>query len=385
MPINDLSENVRIPRLGKFHLGFRDPAKNGAPTKTDYFVIEKDHPDKKRIEAIFGEKPKELRIQIPTENDEDWKPQYYKAYNMTYGLVCRGDGKDATRMVDIKTNELPNKETKTVNMVDMKCAGKECPVYKSKKCGEVMNLRFVLPEVPGLGVWQIDTGSINSILNINSCTKLIKVVFGRITNIPLKLTLEDIEVNNPETGKKQKVYVMNLRSDVTLAELADKARKQSQIFQIEAPDYAAAYDAQIEKNINELWGPENNNPKALEAKAKEVPPANRSAENEAKQQVSTDPQAQRQVQPKPPVAPEKPQDANPGGEKAEAKSNVDTMWLEETMKIVNWKDATIKSWIKANLKVEVSGTVLEMCNALPADKLEKVVKKLQEMRDASGK
>jgi len=43
MPIKNLSESVRLPRLGKFHLGIRHPEK-GYPMKTDYFVIPKEHP-----------------------------------------------------------------------------------------------------------------------------------------------------------------------------------------------------------------------------------------------------------------------------------------------------------------------------------------------------
>lgn len=269
-PIKDLSENVRMPRLGKFHLGIRD--ERGIPKKTDYFVIPKDHSDYTKIVKIFGEKPKELRILIPVENEEDWAPQYYKAYNQTYGLVCKGDGETALKMVDITTNELPNKETKTVSMKDMTCQGKECPMYKAKKCGEVMNLRFMLPDVPGLGVWQIDTGSINSILNINSCAKLIKKAFGRISLIPLKLTFEPFQVNNPENGKKQNVYVLNLRTDVTMAQLADAAREQAKTFMLEGADLEAVFDAEIEKDIQELW-PEKKPEAKTEEPPKQVAPA----------------------------------------------------------------------------------------------------------------
>lgn len=261
MPIKDLSDSVRLPRLGKIHLGIKHPQK-GYPMKTDYFVLPKDHSDYAKLVEIFGEKPKELRILIPVEDEEQWAPQYYKSYNQTYGLVCKGDGEMALRMVDIKTGELPVKErVDTVELREIICGGKNCPIYKNKEkgkaqCHEVMNLRFILPEVPGLGVWQVDTGSINSILNINSCAKIIKRAFGRISLIPLKLTLESIPVNNPETGKKQTVYVLNLRTDVTLAQLADVAREQAKIFRIEAPDLEAVFEEEVEKDIEDLWGTE---------------------------------------------------------------------------------------------------------------------------------
>ena len=259
MPIKDLSDTVRLPRLGKIHLGIRHPEK-GYPMKTDYFVFPKDHSDLPALIKVFGEQPKELRILIPVEDEGLWASQYYKAYDQTHGLLCKGDGESAMRMIDTKTGDLPKKETVQVALKEMTCAGKDCPDYQNKKCHQVMNLRFILPEVPGLGVWQIDTGSINSILNINSCAKLIKRAFGRISLIPLKLTLEDIQVNNPENGKKQVVYVLNLRTTVTLAQLADAAREQAKTFLLEAPDLEAAFDAQLEQEKDEPWGKEDSPP-----------------------------------------------------------------------------------------------------------------------------
>lgn len=252
-PILGLSDEVRLPRLGKIKLGYKHPEK-GYPVKTEYFVFPKEHSDYAELVRIFGEKPKELRILIPVEDEELWASQYYKSYNRTYGLVCKGDGETAMRMINLKTGELPDKEPGTVELREMPCPGKDCPDYKAKKCQEVMNLRFILPEIPGLGVWQIDTGSINSILNINSCAKIIKKAFGRISLIPLKLTLESIEVNNPETGKKQTVYVMNLRTNVTMAQLADVAREQAKTFMLEAPDLETEYEEQLKKDTETLWG-----------------------------------------------------------------------------------------------------------------------------------
>jgi len=362
MPIDNLSEVVRMPRLGKFHLGIKDPVK-GYPIKTDYFVIPKDHQDYAKIVKLFGEKPKELRVLIPSEDIEEWAPQYYKAYNMTYGLVCKGDGKTAMRMVDIKTKELPNKATGTTTMIDLDCKGKECPFYKDKKCGETMNLHIVLPDVPGLGVWQIDTGSINSILNINSCAKLIKIAFGRISNIPLKLTLEPISVNNPENGKKQTVYVLNLRSDVTLAQLAEAARLQSKTFMLEAPDMAAAWDAQVEK-AELLWDSEQN-------------PEGEAAKHSVKKNPQTPPAA-------PVVSVTPPKQTNEGNVKGEQeKSIIDLAWLEESLKTLQEKG--LKAWSNAatvryliSITHQESKSVSDAAYKLNREQAEAFVKKVQE-------
>lgn len=242
MPIKDLSDAIRLPRLGKIHLGTKHPEK-GYPVKTDYFVFDKENPLYGNLVKVFGDKPKELRILIPTEDEGTWAEQYYRSYDMTHGLICKGDGEEALRMVDIATEDIATPKTKTVALRPLACEGKQCPVYQAKKCHERMQLRFLLPEIPGLGIWQIDTGSINSIMNINSSAALIRSAFKRLSLIPLLLRLEPQEVNNPESGKRQTVYILNLRTNITIMELAEKARQQSQTLRLEMPDVDELWDS----------------------------------------------------------------------------------------------------------------------------------------------
>ncbi|MDZ4246175.1 MAG: hypothetical protein U1D67_03540 [Dehalococcoidia bacterium] len=219
MPIKGLSEKRRLPRLGKIHLGVKKANAQGVeyPSAVDYFVCPTE------VQKIFGEQPKELRIMVPLEDEEKWASQYYRCYSMTRGLICKGDGETAIRMIDTATGALANKDTKEVVMKEMTCAGRECPDYKVM-CKEVMNLQFLLPEVPGLGIWQIDTGSINSIQNINSAAELIKRLYGHIAMLPLLLTLEAQEAKTPE-GKKKNIYVLNLRTRETLSSLMGVSMK----------------------------------------------------------------------------------------------------------------------------------------------------------------
>lgn len=220
MPIAGLTEKRRLPRLGKIHLGIKKTKTvNGKeveyPSAVDYFVCPPE------VQAIFSEKPKELRILIPVEDEERFASQYYRCYSRTRGLICKGDGVNAVRMIDEETGALAEAKSKKVVMKDTPCQGRECPDY-NKQCREVMNLQFLLPEVAGLGIWQIDTGSINSIRNINSASELIKRIYGRISMIPLMLTVEPHSVQDPE-GKKREVYVLNLRTNQTLLELMETA------------------------------------------------------------------------------------------------------------------------------------------------------------------
>ena len=231
-PIKNLTERKRMPRLGKIHLGVKKVNDKGVeyPCAVDYFVCPPD------VQAVFGEKPKELRILIPVEDEEKWASQYYRLYSRTRGLICKGDGEKAMRLVDTKTGDLTWKDdAKEVTMKDVICEGRKCPDY-GKKCKEIMNLQFLLPEVPGLGVWQIDTGSINSILNINSGADFIRRLYGRISLIPLLLTVEPQEVKTPD-GKKKTVWVLNLRTRETLGDLMQLSQlKTAELLALPEPE-----------------------------------------------------------------------------------------------------------------------------------------------------
>ena len=105
MPIKGLSDQLRMPRLGKIHLGYRDEKKKGAPTATDYFVCPPE------VTVVFGPQPKSLPIYIPVEDEEYWASQYYRAYSQTKGLICKGNGETCSRMIDVKTGEIAGKDT----------------------------------------------------------------------------------------------------------------------------------------------------------------------------------------------------------------------------------------------------------------------------------
>jgi len=221
MPIENVSNKVRMPRLGKIHLGIKSTTTKGGhpveyPKATDYFVC----PDE--VKEIYGEQPKELDIMIPSEDPELFAPQYLKAYSMSQGLICRGNGVTAQRKIDLKTGALVDSSTESWDWREVSCDPQECDLYMKKSCRQVMNLLFLLPKVPGLGVYQVDTSSYHSIVNVNSMIRLLKGIVGRCSMIPLTLVLRPQEVT-PQGTTKKTVHVMDIRQDVTLANLAQQA------------------------------------------------------------------------------------------------------------------------------------------------------------------
>jgi len=259
-PIEGISDIRRMPRLGKVRLGIKiePPDKNPYPRATDYFVL----PDE--IKHVLGDKPKKLNIIFPTEEADKFAQQWLRCYSFTQGLVCKGNGVKATRKIDVETGDIARSTThEWVFRDDWGCDPDTCEQYLEKQCRRVMNLLFMMPDVPGLGCWQLDTTSFYSIVNINSCIDLIRSICGRISFIPLKLSLEPLEVSPPGITKKT-VHVLTIRSDVKLADIQRLA--------LTPPERIMLPALQEEEPPEDLF-PEQ---KVVEAEAKkeeEAPPA----------------------------------------------------------------------------------------------------------------
>ncbi|MBA7700420.1 hypothetical protein ES703_109134 [subsurface metagenome] len=214
-PIDGVSDVRRIPRLGKIRLGIKvEPeGKNPYPRATDYFVV----PDE--IKEYTGDKPKKLDIMFPTEETDKFSQQWLRCYSFSQGLVCKGNGIKAIRKLDVETGDIAHRATQEWRFRDnWGCDPDTCEQYLDKQCRRVMNLLFLMPNVPGVGCWQLDTTSFYSIVNINSCVDLIRRLCGRISFIPLILSLEPIEVSPPGITKKT-VHVLAIRSEVKLADI----------------------------------------------------------------------------------------------------------------------------------------------------------------------
>ena len=183
--IKGISEIRRMPRIGKIHLGVKNKNEKGVayPSAVDYFVIdEKSTPKEilKKVKEIYGEKPRKLIIKFFSNELEQIFPQFLKYYSKGQ-LICRGDGEKA-----IRRNE--NGE-----FTEITCPYKDCEFYKQRLCRPVAHLKFYLDGIPG-GFFQVDTSSINSIINLNTKIEQLKLAYGNIVGMPLELSLVPIQV-----------------------------------------------------------------------------------------------------------------------------------------------------------------------------------------------
>jgi hypothetical protein len=184
-PIEGVSDIVRLPRLGKVRLGIKVQGKESEyPQRVDWFVCPE------LLRQSYGERPTTLPIMFPSSDPEVIAPQYYKCYRRTYGLVCKGDGKACHAKIDTATGTLADRNTTDWEYKEMQCEGEDCPEFREGNCKRVMTLLFVLHELAGLGVYQLDTSNRNSIINANSFIFLLnRLTRGRFAMVPLKMSL----------------------------------------------------------------------------------------------------------------------------------------------------------------------------------------------------
>ena len=198
----------RLPRLGIIRLGFKesrfrnDGQEYSFPRAADHFVLD----DAPAVAEVFGAKPVVLDpLVIPGEDEEIVASHWLRTYSITWGLTCIGDGRTANRRADRaileRTGEAQHAthSSKETIWTPVTCP---CPLLESGECRETMYLRFVLPTVPGLGVWQISTGSSNSIKNIQGTLAMLRSMTGRISGHLLKLSLVEQEVFSDQGGRK---------------------------------------------------------------------------------------------------------------------------------------------------------------------------------------
>jgi hypothetical protein len=237
MPIKGVTEVVRLPRLGKIRLGIKKENASGVsyPFQTEYFVCPEE------VRKVFGEKPRELRIMFPTDDQTQWASQYLRCYSASRGLVCRGDGETAVAKIDVRTGEIASKESAETEMKEITCNPAKCAYYQKAQCRRVMNLQFLLPDCLGFGVYQLDTSSFFSIVNVNSSLELIRGTCGRLSMLPLSLKLIGQEVQ-PE-GKKKTVRVLSMTAPYSLAEIQRYAQiPPGQALLLPPPDNEAPDD-----------------------------------------------------------------------------------------------------------------------------------------------
>jgi len=197
--VEGVSNVRRLPILDKIRLGVKVKSTKGTliPKDVEYFVCPPN------VQRVFGERPTEIEIMFPINSLDAIFPQSYTMYGSTKGVKCKGDGRTARRR---------NEETGVFE--DRDCP---CEFLDNRKCALRSHLLFMMPDVSAGSLFQIDTSSFNSTVDINSGLDFAAEMVGRFNWIPLTLYRKPRETH--ADGSKQQHYTLQVELRATLEEI----------------------------------------------------------------------------------------------------------------------------------------------------------------------
>jgi len=220
---------MRMPRLGKIRLGIKAKNAKGVeyPKDVDYFVCPPE------VCEVYGAQPKELDVLIPSTDPALYFPQALKWYKGAR-LVCKGNGDTATRI---------NEETGAMFEMSCPCDQLHDPGSNPKgPCRPRANLMVILPKVSMGGAYQVDTGSTNNIVNLNSTMKWIESMLGRVAWVPLTLKRVPTKIQTPDGTTTKSLLQLEFKG--TMQDAA--ALRQSDWISIQGGSVPAALPPHVE-------------------------------------------------------------------------------------------------------------------------------------------
>lgn len=231
--IKGISNVRRCPRAGYIRLGIKVPVAGKAgvmrPKEVDYFVLDsktgnpaRDERLQEQFKKLYGDHPKRIKVMFPPTSPEIFFQQSMKRYGSGAMLKCKCvDGEIATCALPEYAEGLEAVGKNSMGMTQVKCPGPECIYQKKKECHRLANLQIILPELNSSSVWQINTSSFNSIVNMNSALDWLTGLCGRYDMIPIDLLRvpQDIAYE----GKKSKHYVLQIDQDISIQYLQKAA------------------------------------------------------------------------------------------------------------------------------------------------------------------
>lgn len=207
-----LPDDARPPRIGKIRLGHGIATGRktdwGAditrPVADDHFVVTADEAEITLPEtvaaftAIYGPEPRQLRAMLIGDTPEANLEGAYRLYGSSK-LKRRCNGQQMSE------------RTQTGGWADKPCAcAANGTIGTAKGCKLTWTLHVLLPDVPGFGVWQIDTGSDISVRRMTGFLRTMHSLRGTLAGLEFDLRLAPVQVA-PE-GQSKTVYVLDPRA-----------------------------------------------------------------------------------------------------------------------------------------------------------------------------
>ena len=159
-----LTDNPRAPIVAKAKIG--EKGDRGQPMRLDYVIFVEPQTGRRlpEFQEVFGERPTEFKALLAGDTLEQNIDVAWKRYGKQ-GLKCRGDGETG---VNRETGEQCqcageyNFDDQTKHLCPYARPTKKGGKVSPPECKPVLSMRLVVPQIPGLGVVQIDTGGVAS-------------------------------------------------------------------------------------------------------------------------------------------------------------------------------------------------------------------------------
>lgn len=208
-------EETLLPRVGKIRLGVQATSQGGKlyPKAIDWFRVEHEESEitsdaaVQAFRSVYGDQPRELAVMFPGHDLEDVLEHAYRLYGASK-LKRRCDG------------ETCSERTATGGWVTKPCVCATLPekvpakrgdglVANPDLCKRTLTIQVLLPDVSGIGVWQIDTSSEIGMRRLVGHLRLILGIRGTLQGYECKLGLVPVKV--APDGVSKTVYVLDPR------------------------------------------------------------------------------------------------------------------------------------------------------------------------------
>lgn len=207
---------AKVASLGTVgHIRIGEMAKNANgkeyPVSLDYFKPDAPEQYLQYFRAAFGDKPAKITITFLSNDLNDVCRQFYELRDGAGGRMAYGDG--VTFYVATKQGDGTVKDVVTTPPdVDKWMKGMETTAGKPWR--ERLVLKFAIPQIPVLGLWEFSThANASTIPNIIGTIDTVFQIAGRLAGIPFDLIIE--KVKSDKAGSKSVYPVVTMVCNIS--------------------------------------------------------------------------------------------------------------------------------------------------------------------------
>lgn len=195
-----------LPRAGKIKVGIL--AENGNtsfPKGIDYFRATGDFATV--FHKIYGEEPKEIVVQFISDDLEKVCNERQQIRNAQGKVFAWGDG-EFFQYIDPKTQQIIGKAITDVEGFKQRALEHCSNSRHQAQWQEVLTLRFIIPNVPVMGLWELETkGKDSSLQNLRNAFDVAQSAAGSIVGIKFRMKVE-IHVSDKAIARRYPVISM---------------------------------------------------------------------------------------------------------------------------------------------------------------------------------